>query len=362
MKKTIRIIAKTLAVVLMILLIIYLFILYWPGIGRLPNSEKKASYEEKTDMYYNGQFHNTAEPELGGEENEKSDLAVPDKTVPIQKRESIKNAVSGEVKITWLGHSSSLIQMGDINILLDPILTKYASPVNFVGKKRFSEIPIEPENLPDIDIVFISHGDYDHLDYTTIKKLDGKTKNYIVPLGLESFLEGWGISKDKITTLGWWDETDVAGLHFAFTESQHYCVRNPIGFNTTWWGGIVIKDEKYSIYYTGDGGYGSFFKKVYESYGAMDLILTDTGQYDPAWAWCHMTPAEALKAAEEVHAKYWIPVHWGAYTLSNHAWNEPPEMAMAEAQNSDVNVIIPKIGETVELEQLSNYINTRWWE
>jgi len=165
MKKLIRIIAKILAVVLMVLVIVYLFIRYWPGIGRLPDSEKKASYETRTDMYYNGQFHNTAETAFGGKENEKSDLAVPDTTVPVQKRESIKKAVRGEAKITWLGHSSSLIQMGDVNILLDPILSEYSSPVNFAGNKRFSEIPIKPENLPDIDIVFISHGDYDHLDY-----------------------------------------------------------------------------------------------------------------------------------------------------------------------------------------------------
>lgn len=362
MKKIIRIMAKIVAGVFVILLIVYLFILYWPGIGRLPNSKRRTSYETRTDLYYDGQFHNTENPVFSGKENKKSDIAVPDITIPVQKRKFIKNAVNEEVKITWFGHSSSLIQMGDVNILMDPILSKYSSPVNFAGNKRFSAIPIAPENLPDIDIVFISHGDYDHLDYTTIKKIDDKTKHYIVPLGVESFLEGWGISKDKITTLGWWEESDVEGLHLAFTESQHYCVRNPIGFNTTWWGGIVIKDKKHSIYYTGDGGYGSFFKKIYKKYGEMDLILTDTGQYDPAWAWCHMTPKEALKAAEDVHAKYWMPVHWGAYTLANHAWNEPAKRTMGEAQNSDINIVIPQIGETVELEQLSNYVNTHWWE
>lgn len=103
-----------------------------------------------------------------------------------------------EFTINWLGHSSLLIQMSYQNILIDPILANYASPFNFIGIKRFSEVPINPENIPDIEILLISHDCYDHLDYQTIKKIDSKVKNYIVPLGVNSYLLSFGVNKEKI--------------------------------------------------------------------------------------------------------------------------------------------------------------------
>jgi len=339
------------------------FIKFYPSIGKLPNQSMQRSYQQKTKLYYDGEFHNSENIQWDNvEEGKKSEDVSPKKDVPIKKRKNIRDTVINDMKITWFGHSTSLLQIHSMNILIDPIFSNCASPVSFMGSKRFSEIAMKTEDLPHIDVVFISHGDYDHLDYQTIKKIDHKVDTYIVPLGIDSYLKGWGVSDDKIIALSWWEETYINDVQFTLTEAQHYCVRNPLGFNETWWGGLYVRDEYHSFYYTGDSGYNTFFKKLNEKYGDIELFLSDTGQYDPSWKWCHMNPQEATQAAIDVKAKYHIPVHWGAFVLSNHAWNEPAKLLSQYEADSNVKTIIPMIGETVSLSKMETYNNKTWWE
>lgn len=350
-------------IIVAILIVLYLFIRFYPGIGRLPDKAQKQMYMNKTNLYYDNQFHNSKEVAtyLGNEHKAGDDVELtPKSKIPVIKLSTIESAKTDSMTITWLGHSSSLLQIHRLNVLIDPIMKEYASPVNFIGAKRFSDIPIEPENLPNIDIVLISHADYDHLDYETIKKIDSKVKMYVVPLGIESYLMGWGIDENKICSLSWWDETNIDGVQVTLTPAQHYTTRNPLGFNSTWWGGFVLKDEYHSFYYSGDSGYGDFFKEVYKKYGEIELFLSDTGQYDDAWPNVHMNPKDALQAAEDVHAMWQIPVHWGAFVLGNHAWDEPPKLLRKYAENSNVNIATPMIGEKIDYKNIADY-QKDWW-
>ncbi|MBP3871796.1 MAG: MBL fold metallo-hydrolase [Faecalicoccus sp.] len=335
---------------------------YYPSIGKLPSDNDMENYSHKTDLFYDKTFHNRNDYSLRtGENSPSSDRQRPSEIIPVNKLTEIPRASSTDFKIVWFGHSSSLLQMGDKNILIDPILSNRSSPVGFVGPSRFSEIAIEPENLPDIDVLFISHDHYDHLDYKTITTIDSKVSHYIVPLGIEVILKGWGVNPDKISSLFWWESVELDGVTYTLTPGQHFSGRNPLRFNATLWGGIHIKNSSHSFYYTGDGGYTDYFKEVYEKLGEVDLILAEDGQYNKAWAQTHMFPEQTVQAAKDVHAKWLIPVHWGAFVLSTHAWDDPVVRALQAAQELNVNMATPRIGEIVDFNEISSY-QEHWWE
>lgn len=360
-----NVIIKTLitivSIILVILIIAILFLFLYPGVGKLPNKEKREDYAKRTKYYYNNKFHNIEDDSImtGTYKKNKGTEIIPKEEIPVKKITSIPKTDS--FTITWLGHSSLFIQMSNKNILIDPVLTKYASPVGFTGSKRFSEIALLPENVPEIDYLLLSHDHYDHMDYQTIKQIDKKVKQYIVPLGVENYLIGWGIDSKKIITMGWWYNMTLENFSITATPSNHYSGRNPIKANSTWWCGYFISDSNNSIYYTGDSGYTKSFKEVYKQLGEVDVLLGDSGQYNESWATVHMNPNQDLQVAQDVHAKYYIPIHWGTFALSDHNWYDPGEIATENADKYGVNVITPQIGEYVKYEEIENY-KTKWWE
>ncbi|MBR6969081.1 MAG: MBL fold metallo-hydrolase, partial [Ruminococcus sp.] len=298
--KALKICGKVLLIIMIVLAVIViiglLFLKFYPPIGDTPGKDEQQLYAEKTDLYYDKQFHNENDfTVMTGDQDDKSDLTVPEKTIPTDKIESIARASEGELKVTWLGHSTSLIQLGDKNIFIDPVLSERSSPVGFAGPKRFSELALETENVPDIDVLFISHDHYDHLDYNVIKAIDGRVSHYVVPLGIDVILKGWGVDESKLHPLYWWESIELDGITYTLTPAQHYTGRNPLKMNATLWGGLYIKNSDHSIYYTGDTGYYDVFKQVFERFGETELMLADSGQYDNGWAETHMFPEEAVQ-------------------------------------------------------------------
>lgn len=350
------------AIAAVVLIAVLVFLKFYPGIGRTPNKTAQAKFAKKTDRFFNGKFHNENDFDLRiGKLDPKSDRNIPKKKIPAEKLENIQRAGKEQLKIAWLGHSSSFVQMGSKNILIDPVLTERASPVDFAGPKRFSEIALIPKDVPDIDVLFISHDHYDHLDYQTIKKIDKKVKNYVMPLGIDSYLRNWGVDQSKIHTLDWWENIELDGITYTLTPSQHFTGRDPLKMNITLWGGLYAKDEYHSLYYTGDGGYYDVFTRIYEKLGAPDLMLVEDGQYDNDWAKCHMMSEQSAQAIKDVHAKWAIPVHWGAFSICNHAWDDPIIRITAEAQKQGINLATPRIGQLLDYESISKYCE-RWWE
>jgi len=246
--------------------------------------------------------------------------------------------------------------MHGLNILIDPIFSDRSSPVSFIGPKRFSELPAKVSDLPDIDVVVLTHDHYDHVDYKTLKQLNSKVKKYVVPLGIEKDLEKFGIKKDKITNMAWWEEIDVDGLTIACTPSRHFSGRYILDTGQALWAGFIFKDENNTIFDSGDGGYGDHFKEIKEKYGDID-----SAQYNTEWHNVHMFPEEAVEAAKDLNASIAMPVHWGAFVLSSHSWDDPVSRFTRRAKEEHVEYMSPKLGQTVNLMNYDQY-QEEWWK
>jgi L-ascorbate metabolism protein UlaG (beta-lactamase superfamily) len=361
------IILRNIGIVFAILLFLlfvaaFLFLRFYKGVGKPPSKSMQAEYAERAENFRDGKFFNietyTASP---GRFKRSDNQTRPDDDLPVLKPDFFSPVEPDDVKITWLGHSSVFIQMDGLNILIDPILNTMASPVSFTGVRRFSKVPVTPDEMPFIDVLLISHDHYDHLDYKTIMGLNEKVGQYIVPLGVESYLLGWGINAKKIQTLAWWDAVNVQNISFVLTPARHFSSRNPLRANSTLWGGFLLKSENINIYYSGDGGYGKHFKEIYERYGRVDVFLAEAGQYNINWPNSHMNPREVFKASKDIDAVYVIPIHWGAFVLSDHYWFDPPKLLTEYAGESEIIVITPRIGESFLFNEINKY-RERWWE
>ncbi|MGG4467626.1 MBL fold metallo-hydrolase [Paenibacillus alvei] len=199
--------------------------------------------------------------------------------------------------VTWLGHSTSIIQLDGRLLLLDPIFDAYSSPFRIGGKRYSEQLPIEIQNLPKIDAVQISHDHYDHLDSKSIKKLSSKVEVFLVPLGVGSHLQRWGIECERIIELDWWEEVAFFGLKFRCTLAKHSSGRGIFNHNTTLWCSWVIEGKSTKVFFSGDSGYGPHFKEISGKYGPFDLTLLEAGQYDNNGWWpLHMLPEETIQA------------------------------------------------------------------
>lgn len=268
---------------------------------------------------------------------------------------------AAEPKVIWLGHSSLLVQINGLTLLLDPMFGTAPSPVPFVGGKRYSDTPpADVKDLPPIDAVLLSHDHYDHLDYGTIRKLRSKVGHFFVPLGVGAHLERWGVPAANITETDWWSELELKGLKLCCTPSRHFSGRSLTDRNATLWCSWVLDGGREKIFFSGDSGYGPHFKEIGKRYGPFDLTLMECGQYNERWAAIHMMPEETVQAHLDVGGKLLLPIHWGAFTLSLHAWTEPVERAVAAAEKQGVAIATPRIGEPVLLGQ-SPHSSTRWW-
>ncbi len=361
MKKILLVLSSAAGAVLMI---VVLFLVFWPSFGKSPSERQQRDYAQRTDAFYDDVFHTPEDFRLiveAKEEREKDDVQLkPEGTIPVKKIKELPQADKDDLMITWFGHSTSLLQIQGMTVLIDPVLGEYASPVGFMGSKRMAEVPMEAEALPEIDVLLISHDHYDHLDDRTIKKIDGKVKTYCVPLGVENHLIRWGVDPDKIRVMAWWDEIRIDGLRIASTPGQHYSGRLPWKRNNTLWCGYVLKNEAHNVYYTGDTGYGEFFQEIRKRYGSPDLVISEDGQYDPKWPDCHMSPQEVVQAAEDLGTDWVIPVHWAGFALAEHAWNDPAEQLTMWIEKSQVSAATPKIGETVNFTEIEHY-QEKWW-
>jgi L-ascorbate metabolism protein UlaG (beta-lactamase superfamily) len=266
-----------------------------------------------------------------------------------------------EPSITWFGHSALLLRIEGKTILLDPMLGRASSPFPMFGSKRYSaSLPVEIEKLPPIDAVILSHDHYDHLDYSSIKKLKDMVGRFIVPLGVGSHLKRWGIDPNRISEHDWWDEFHFQGLTLACTPARHFSGRSLLSGGKTLWCSWVIAGEETKVYFSGDSGYGNHFKQIGEKYGPFDLTLMECGQYDERWSDIHLMPEQTVQAHLDVNGGTLIPIHWSAFTLALHDWTDPIDRVTNAAFNRNVNISTPMIGETVLIGS-GKYPSANWW-
>jgi L-ascorbate metabolism protein UlaG (beta-lactamase superfamily) len=255
------------------------------------------------------------------------------KTIPFER------VSEGKISITFINHSSVLIQMDGVNILTDPIWSKRCSPFKWAGPKRVAPPGIPFENLPKIDIVLVSHNHYDHMDIPTLKKLQ---KNhhpiFFVALGNRKLLEKKGLK--KVVELDWWQEHKFAEqLKITFVPAQHFARRGLFDYNKTLWGGFVLEGITDRIYFAGDTGYGTHFIDLKKKFGKFTLSLLPIGAYKPQWfmSSVHMSPEDAVKAHIDLESNQSIGIHFGTFQLSDEALDEP----IKDLQNSLRSYKIP---------------------
>ena len=247
--------------------------------------------------------------------------------------------------VTWIGHATALVQANGLNVLVDPIFSERASPVQIFGPKRAQPPGVAMADLPDIDAVLISHNHYDHLDRISVAQLDekakaaGKTTLFIVPLGLKVWFNGIGI--DSVVELDWWEYHDIKGVEFHLTPVQHWSARSINDRSATLWGGWAVLGADFHWYYAGDTGYSRDFTDTAKHYaqrqtealgGGFDLALVPVGAYEPRWFMSqqHVNPMESVRIHQDVGAKRSIGVHWGTFALTDELLDQPPrDLAIA---------------------------------
>lgn len=248
---------------------------------------------------------------------------------------SSPRARPGQLTVTWVGHSTVLLQIGAVNVLTDPMWSERASPLAFAGPKRWVPPGVPFESLPPIDVVVQSHNHFDHLDMRTVERIAAAfpAANWLVPLGLAEFVRGRGAA--RVEELDWWSETEAAGLRVACVPAQHFSGRGLRDRNATLWCGWTLADEQRRVLFAGDTGYHPEFSAIGERLGPFDVALMPVGAYEPTWFMrpAHMNPAEAVQAFREVNRdglgatarrRAMVPIHFGTFKLTDEAMDEPP--------------------------------------
>ena len=282
---------------------------------------------------------------------------------PVERRRKADYATAPEsgLRITWLGHSTSLVELDGAKLLIDPVWSRRISPLSWVGPTRFHEAPLPLGELPAIDAVLISHDHYDHLDKATVVQLAAKGLHFVTPLGVGSRLKSWGIRETQIEELDWWDETQVQGLRITATPARHFSGRSLVMADRgqTLWAGFAIRGATQRVFYSGDSGMFPGFAEIGRRLGPFDAALLEVGAYHRLWADLHMGPEQAASAARDLQARLLIPVHWGTFNLAMHGWTEPAERLIPAAQALGQALAIPKPGQLIEPERPPEL--QRWW-
>lgn len=268
-------------------------------------------------------------------------------------------AATQGIHAVWFGHSTVLLSVNGKTILTDPFFGERASPVSFGGTKKFDFTnDTKVDDLPDVDIVLISHDHYDHLDKGSIKQLNHKVGVFVVPLGVAKYLIKWGVPKTKVVEMDWWQSEIINGVDIVMTPARHFSGRS-LKRNTTLWASYVVQVAEHKVFFSGDSGYGKHFKAIGEKYGPFDLTLMECGQYNDSWSLIHMNPTETYKANVDLGGKKMIPLHWAKFKLSLHPWTEPVEILLQSSNGDAANILTPQIGEHVSLDKTEDL--TYWW-
>lgn len=262
------------------------------------------------------------------------------------------------MRAIWFGHSTTLIEIDGLRIMTDPVLSQRASPFQFLGPERMHPPPVPLARLEGIDAVVISHDHYDHLDMDTVRQLARGGTHFFVGLGIGAYLQRWGVPLVQIHEMDWWEKAEFRGVEIHNTPARHYSGRKSMD-DSTLWSSWMIKSAGYSVYYSGDTGYGPHFGEIRKRLGAPDLVLMKVGAYGQSWLDIHMDPESAVQAQRDLGSTVMLPVHWATFNMSYHAWAEPIERALAAAQGTDVQVVTPRVGEPYEFGQ--PFVNQNWF-
>jgi L-ascorbate metabolism protein UlaG (beta-lactamase superfamily) len=264
------------------------------------------------------------------------------------------------LRITWIGHSSILIEIDGKRILTDPVWGDRASFSKLFGPKRFFKPPLLLSELPPLDAVIISHDHYDHFDKDTIKYFAGSTIPFYCSQGVGQYLLKWGIAETNITEMDWGNSAIIGNdVKITATPSRHFSGRGVVNRNETLWSSFVIKGPQHNIYFGADSGWSPSFTEIGEAFGPFDLTMLEVGAYGKHWPDIHMGPDHASNAHLALKGKLMMPIHYGTFNLAPHAWYEPIELLTTLANNKQIDLFVPQPGQPTEV---TGTYTSNWWK
>ncbi len=263
------------------------------------------------------------------------------------------------LRATWLGHSTLLCEIDGARILTDPVFGERASPLRFVGPRRFHPVPARLEELPPLDAVLLSHDHYDHLCAETVAELGRRRVPFVTSLGVGAHLVELGVDPARITELDWGERAEVGRVTLWATPAQHFSGRGLGDRNRTLWSSWVIAGDRHKIFFSGDTGLSDDFREIGRLHGPFDLVLLEVGAFHPAWSNIHLGPENALEAHARLGSGALLPVHWGTFDLALHAWDEPAETLVRLGEARGAKLLTPGLGDVVEPARVAG--PTPWW-
>lgn len=361
---------KIIVLIIIVLIVLILWYLRRPIFGKAPQGERLKRIQQSPN-YKNGKFQNrTLTPTLAENTNMLAEVyktflkRIPNKSplhaLPTTKTDLHQLPTEGDF-LVWFGHSSYFLQVAGQRFLVDPVMSGAASPMPW-SVRAFSGTDVyTPADIPEIDVLLLSHDHYDHLDYRTVKALKNKVKQVICGLGVGAHLEAWGFEPWQIIEMDW-DEQYVVNekIRLHTTTARHGSGR---GFrsNNTLWLSYVLETPHLRIFIGGDSGYDRHFAEIGEKFQGFDVAILENGQYSESWPYIHMLPSQTFQAAKDLKTKRLFPVHSSKFVLARHAWNEPLEALSTLATSAEIPLITPMIGRLVPLNDEPQTFNP-WWK
>ena len=284
-------------------------------------------------------------------------------------------APASGLRVTWFGHSSSLIEIDGVRVLVDPVWDERAGPLAVFGPKRFFAPTLALAELPRVDVVLVSHDHYDHLGAKTIRALAKMEAfagvRWVTSLGVGRRLRGFGVRAERITELDWTESVEVAGLNVTAWPARHFSGRGLLDRFTTLWSSFVIEGPVHRVYFGADSGWWEGFGEIAQHYSGFDLTLLEIGAFHPLWAAIHLGPDNAARAYEAMNGScadgernrggLMMPIHWGLFNLALHPWKQPVERILALADERGISLWLPEPG--VPTEVLPGVeLRSGWWE
>jgi L-ascorbate metabolism protein UlaG (beta-lactamase superfamily) len=271
------------------------------------------------------------------------------------------------LRVTWMGHSSLLLEIDGVRVLIDPVWDQRASPMRWAGPKRFFAAPLSIENLPRIDVVLVSHDHYDHLGEATIRKLSTmnsvKQARWVTSLGVGQILQRFGVKGTQISEMDWTQSVTVAegALEIIAVPARHFSGRKMFNRFETLWSAFVLKGAEHKVYFGADSGWWDGFAEIGATYGPFDLTMLEIGAYHELWGDIHLGPEGAARAFTALGGKgLMMPIHWGLFDLALHGWQQPIQRLCEVAAQENISLWTPEPGRPTEV--IRNVeVRSEWW-
>lgn len=369
MKKICLRLLQTLALVVVLAAAAMAAYLQHPLFGHLPEGDRQVRIAQSSN-FANGVFVNQIDSPLST--TDQSELSMwmeslfgpegqprPPSALPALKTD-LKALDVKEDLVIWLGHSSYFVQMGGQRILIDPVFSTNAAPVPLVNMAFDGASIYTANDMPDIDLLLITHDHYDHLDYPSIQALQPKVRQVVTGLGVGAHFEAWGYDKRAVHEADWYATVHpVPELQIHVTPARHFSGRSFTRDKSLWVGFALVSPQR-RIFFSGDSGYAPHFAEFGRRLGPFDWVALDAGQYDPRWANVHMNPEQAVQAAVDLRAKALTPGHVGRFSISPHDWDDPFKRITTASHGRIYALWTPEIGRPIYLDGRAQKF-APWW-